>query len=110
MFSAQSKTNLEEPISGLSLSKFFALKNKSELKEKIKTWKMTNKISGLNVKNMSFVFFGRSMTKENDPKIKTFGIKIEFSGPNTLMVTKILIEKFIIFIKKIRLTLNGAGF
>jgi hypothetical protein len=61
----------------------FVMKNKSDLKTRIKTF-----LTDLNIANRIVKFIrcddtGENMTIKNDPEIKSFGIKFEFSGPRT---------------------------
>jgi hypothetical protein len=59
----------------------FVLKNKSDLREKIKTLLTDLKIANWNVRLIRCDDAGENMTMKNDPEIKSFGIKFEFSGP-----------------------------
>jgi transposase InsO family protein len=57
------------------------LKNKLDLKVKIKTLLTGLKIENWNVRFIRCYDAGENMTMKNDPEIKSFGIKIEFSSP-----------------------------
>jgi hypothetical protein len=59
------------------------LKNKLDLKVKIKTLLTDLKIANRNVKFIRCDNAGENMTMKNDPEVKSFGIKFEFSGPRT---------------------------
>jgi hypothetical protein len=59
----------------------FVLKNKLDLNEKIKTLLTDLKIANWNVRFIRYDNTGKNMKMKNDPEIKSFGIKFEFSGP-----------------------------
>jgi hypothetical protein len=59
----------------------FTLKNDLDLKVKIETLLTDLKIANRNVKFIRCKNSGENMTMKNDPEIKSFGIKFEFSGP-----------------------------
>jgi hypothetical protein len=59
------------------------MKNKLDIKARIKTLLTDLKIAILIVKFISFDNTGKNMTMKNDPEIKSFGIKFEFLGPET---------------------------
>jgi hypothetical protein len=59
----------------------FVLKNKSDLKVKIKSLLNDLKIANRNVTFIRCDNPGENITMKNDPEIKSFGIKFEFSGP-----------------------------
>jgi hypothetical protein len=61
----------------------FVMKTKSDLKTRIKTLLTDLKISNRIVKFIICDDVGENMTMKNDPEIKSFGIKFEFSGPRT---------------------------
>jgi hypothetical protein len=52
---------------------------------------------------------GESMTMKNDPEIKSFGIKFEFSGPRTTQRNGKVERKFQSLYVRIRAILNGAS-
>jgi hypothetical protein len=76
----------------------FVMKNKSDLKARIKTLLTDSKIANQIVKFIRSDDAGENMTVKNDPEIKSFGIKFEFSGP-----------RFQTLYGRIRAILNGAG-
>jgi hypothetical protein len=49
------------------------------------------------------------MTMKNDPEIKSFSIKFEFSGPRTPQINGKVERKFQTLYGRIRAVLNGAG-
>jgi hypothetical protein len=61
----------------------FVMKNKSDLKGKIKTLLTDLKVADLNVRLIRFDDPGKNLTLKNDPDIKSFGVKPEFSGSRT---------------------------
>jgi hypothetical protein len=61
----------------------FVMKNKSDLKTRIKTLLTDLKIANRIVKFIRCDDAGENMTMKNDPEIKSFGIKFEFSVPRT---------------------------
>jgi hypothetical protein len=60
------------------------LKNKSDLKVKIKTSLTDLKIANRNVRFIRCDNAGENMIMKNDPEIKSFGTKFECSGPRAL--------------------------
>jgi hypothetical protein len=61
----------------------FVMKNKSDLKARIKMLLTDLKIADQIVKFIRCDDAGENMKMKNDPDIKSFGIKFEFSGPRT---------------------------
>jgi transposase InsO family protein len=61
----------------------FIMKNKSDLKTKIKTLLTDLKIANWILKFIRCDDAGENMTMKNDAEIKSYGIKFEFSGPRT---------------------------
>jgi hypothetical protein len=61
----------------------FVLKNKSDLKVKVKTLLTDLKFVGLNAKFIRCDDAGENLSTKNDLEIKSFGVKFEFSGPRT---------------------------
>jgi hypothetical protein len=61
----------------------FVLRNKSNLKVKIKTLLTDLKIANWSVRFIRCDDARKNMTMKNDPEIKSFGIKLEFLGPRT---------------------------
>jgi hypothetical protein len=59
------------------------IKNKSDLKEKIKALLTDLKIAGLSVRFIRCDDAGENMPMKNDLGIKSFGVKFEFSAPRT---------------------------
>jgi hypothetical protein len=59
------------------------MKNKSDLKGKVRTLLTGLKIAGLNVKLIRFYDAGENMKMKNDPEIKSAGIKIVYSCSRT---------------------------
>jgi hypothetical protein len=87
----------------------FILKNKLDLKVKIKTLLTDLKIANWNVRFIRCDDAGENMTIKNDPEIKSFGIKFEFSGPRTPQRNGKVDRKFQILYGRIRAMLNGAN-
>jgi Reverse transcriptase (RNA-dependent DNA polymerase) len=85
------------------------LKNKSDLKVKVRTLLTDLKIAGLNVKFIRCDDAGENMSMKNDQDIKSFGVKFEFSGPRTPQRNGKVERKFQTFYGRIRSILNGAG-
>jgi hypothetical protein len=61
----------------------FVVKNKSDLKGKVKTLLTDLKIAGINVKFIRCDNAGKNLSMKNDQDINSFGTKFEFSGPRT---------------------------
>jgi hypothetical protein len=59
------------------------MKNKSDIKARIKTLLTDLKIASWIIKFIRCDNAGENMTMKNDPEIKSFVIKLEFSGPRT---------------------------
>jgi hypothetical protein len=87
----------------------FVLKNKLDLKLKIKPLLTDLKISNQNVRFIRCNDAGENMTMKNDPEIKSFVIKFEFSGPRTPQRNRMVERKFQTLYGRIRAMLNGAG-
>jgi Reverse transcriptase (RNA-dependent DNA polymerase)/gag-polypeptide of LTR copia-type/Zinc knuckle len=87
----------------------FVMKNKSDLKGKVKTLLTDLKIAGINVKFIRCDDAGENMSMKNDHDIKSFGVKFEFSGPRTPQRNGKVERKFQTFYGRIRSMLNGAG-
>jgi hypothetical protein len=85
------------------------MKNKSDLKTRIKTLLTDLKIANQIVKFIRSDDAGENMTMKNDPEIKSFGIKFEFSGPRTPQRNEKVEKKFQTLYGRIRAMLNGAG-
>jgi transposase InsO family protein len=86
----------------------FVLKNKLDLKVKIKTLLNDLKIANWNVRFIRCDNSGKNMTMKNDPEIKSFGIEFEFSGPRTPQRNGKVERKFQTLYRRIRAMLNGA--
>jgi transposase InsO family protein len=87
----------------------FMLKNKSDLKVKIKTLLTDLKIANRNVRFIRCDDAGENMTTKNDPEIKSFGIKFEFLGPRTPQINGKVERKFQILYGRVWAMLNGAN-
>jgi transposase InsO family protein len=87
----------------------FVLKNKLDLKIKIKTLLTDLKIANWNVRSIRSDNSGENMTMKNDPEIKSFGIKFEFSGPRTPQINEKVEKKFQTLYGRIRAILNAAN-
>jgi hypothetical protein len=87
----------------------FVMKNKSDLKTRIKTLLTDLKIANQIVKFIRYDDAGENMTVKHDPEIKSFGIKFEFSGPRTLQRNRKVERKFQTLYGRIRVMLNGDG-
>jgi len=61
----------------------FVMKDKSDLKHKVKTLLTDLKIAGVNVKSIRCNDAGKNIALKNYLDIKTHGVKFEFSGPRT---------------------------
>jgi hypothetical protein len=86
----------------------FVLKNKLDLKVKIKTLLTDLKITNQNVRFIRCDDSGENMTIKNDTEIKSFGIKFEFSDPKTLQRNGKVERKFQTLYGS-RAILYGAG-
>jgi transposase InsO family protein len=87
----------------------FVLKNKLDLKVMIKTLLTDLKIANRNVRFIRCDNSGKNMTIKNDPEIKSFGIKFEFSGPRTPQRNGKVERKFQTMYGRIWAMLNGAN-
>jgi transposase InsO family protein len=87
----------------------FVLKNKLDLKVKIKTLLTDLKIANRNVRFIRCDNAGENMTMKNDPDIKSFGIKFEFLGPRTPQRNRKIERKFQTLYTRIRAMLNGVN-
>jgi transposase InsO family protein len=87
----------------------FVLKNKLDLKVKIKTLLTDLKIANWSVRFIRCDNAGENMTMKNDPEIKSFGIKFEFSGPRTPQRNGKVDREFQTLYGRIRAILNGAN-
>jgi hypothetical protein len=85
------------------------LKNKSDVKGKIKTLLNDLKIAGIDVKYIRCNNAGKNKAMIDDPEIKPFGIKFEFPGPRTPQRNGKVERKFQTFYGRIRSMLNCAG-
>jgi transposase InsO family protein len=84
------------------------LKNKSDLKVNIKTLLTDLKIANWNVRFIRCEDAGENMIMKNDPEIKSFDIKFEFSAPRTPQTNGKAERKFQTLYGRIRAMLNGA--
>jgi hypothetical protein len=75
----------------------FVLKNKSDLKGKIKTLLTESRIAGIDVKYIRCDDTAENKIMKLDSEIKPFGIKFEFSGPRTSQRNRKVETKFQIF-------------
>jgi hypothetical protein len=66
------------------------------------------KIDNQNLRFISCDNSGENMKMKNDPEIKSFGIKFEFSGPRTTQRNRKVERKFQTLYGRIRAMLNGA--
>jgi hypothetical protein len=87
----------------------FIMKNKSDLKTRIKTLLTDLKIANRIVRFIRCDDAGENMTMKNDPEIKAFGIKFEFLSPRTPQRNGKVEKKFQTLYGRIRAMLNGAG-
>jgi transposase InsO family protein len=87
----------------------FVMKNKSDIKARIKTLLTDLKIVNWIVKFIRCYDAGENMTMKNAPEIKSFEIKFEFSGPRTPQRNGKVERKFQTLYGRIRAILNGAG-
>jgi hypothetical protein len=85
------------------------LKNKPDLKGKLKTLLTDLKIAKWNVRFIRCNDAGENLTIKNDSEIKSFGIKFEFSGPRTPQRNGKVEKKFQTLYGRIREMLNGAN-
>jgi hypothetical protein len=85
----------------------FVMNNRSDLKATIKNLLNSLKITDWNVRFIRCDNAGKSMTMKNNPEIKSFGIKFEFSGPRTPKNAKVE-RKFKTLYGRIQSLLNGA--
>jgi hypothetical protein len=67
------------------------------------------KIADWNVRFIRSDNAGKNMTMKNDPDIKSFGVKFEFSGPRTPQRNGKVEKKFQTLYGRIWSTLNGSG-
>jgi hypothetical protein len=87
----------------------FVMKNKSDIKARIKTLLTALKIANWIVKNIRCDNAGESMKMKNDPEIKSCGIKFEFLGPRTPQRKGKVERKFQTLYGRIWAMLNVAG-
>jgi transposase InsO family protein len=87
----------------------FVMKNKSDLKTRIKMLLTDLKIANQIMKFIRCDDAGENMTMKNDPEIKSFGSKFEFSGTRTPQRNGKVEMKFQTLYGRIRAMLNGAG-
>jgi hypothetical protein len=87
----------------------FVMKNKSDIKARIKTLLTDLKIANRIIKFIRGEDAGKSMTMKNDREIKSSGTKFEFSGPRTPQRNGKLERKFQTLYGRILAMLNGAG-
>ena len=87
----------------------FFLKNKSDLKVKMINLLTDLKIADVNVKFIRCDDAGENKSMKDDHRIKSFGVKFEFSGPRTPQRNGKVERKFQTFYGRIRSMLNGAG-
>jgi transposase InsO family protein len=85
------------------------VENKLDIKAKIKTLLTDLKIANRIVKFIRCEDAGENMTMKNDPEIKSFGIKFEFSRPRTSQRNGKIERKFQTLYGRIWAMLNGAG-
>jgi hypothetical protein len=86
----------------------FVLKNKSDLKGKIKILLTDLKIADQNVRFIRCDNAGKNMTMKNDPEIKSFGVKFEFSGLRSPQRNRKVERKFQRLYGRTWSMLNGA--
>jgi hypothetical protein len=86
----------------------FVMKNKLDIKARIKTLLTDLKIANRIVKFIRCDNAGKNMTMKNDPEIKSFGIKFELLGPRTPQSNGKVERKFQTIYGRIRAMLNGA--
>jgi hypothetical protein len=85
------------------------LKNKLDLKIKIKTLLTDLKTANQNARFIRCDDAGENMTMKSDSEIKSFGIKFEFLGPRTPQRNGKVERKFQTLYGRIRAILNGAN-
>jgi hypothetical protein len=85
------------------------LKNKSDLKVKIKALLTDLNIANRNVRFIRCDNAGENMKMKNDPEIKSLGINFEFSCPRTPQRNGKVERKFQTLYGRIRAMLNGAN-
>jgi hypothetical protein len=85
------------------------MKNKSDIKARIKTLLTDLRIANRNLRFIRCDNAGKNMTMKNHPEIKSSGIKFEFSGPRTPQRNGKVERKFQILYGRIRAMLNGAN-
>jgi hypothetical protein len=85
------------------------MKNKSDIKAKIKTLLTDLKIAIWIVKFIRCGDSGKNMTMKNDPEIKSFGIKFEFLDLRTPQRNGKVERNFKTLYGRIWAMLNGAG-
>jgi hypothetical protein len=85
------------------------MKNKLDIKARIKTLLTYLKIANWIVKFIRCDNAGENMTIKNDPEIKSYSIKFEFSGPRTPQRNVKVERKFQTLYGRIRVMLNGAN-
>ena len=66
-------------------------------------------IADINVKLIRYNDAGENRSMKDDHRIKSFGVKFEFSGPRTPQRNDKVERKFQTFYGRIRSMLNGAG-
>jgi hypothetical protein len=84
------------------------MKNKLDLKGKTKTLLTDLKIADQNVRFIRCDNAGKNMTIKNDPEIKSFGVKFEFSGLRSPQRNRNVERKFQTLYVRIWSMLNGA--
>jgi hypothetical protein len=87
----------------------FVMKNKSDIKSRIKTLLTDLKIANRIVKFIRCDNAGENMTMKNDPEMKSFGIKFEFLGPRTPQRNGKVERNFQTIYGRIQAILNGYG-
>jgi hypothetical protein len=87
----------------------FVLKNKMDIKVKIKTLLTDLKIVNRYLKFIRCDDAGENMTMKNDPEIKSFGIKFESLGLRTPQTNGKVERKLQTLYLRIRVILNGAN-
>jgi hypothetical protein len=87
----------------------FVLKNKLDLKIKIKTLLTDLKTANQDVRLIRCDNASENITMKNDPEIKSFGIKFEFSGPRTTQRNGKVERKFQTLYERTLAMLNGAN-
>jgi hypothetical protein len=87
----------------------FCVEGQVGFQVKIKTLLTDLKIANLNIRFIRCDDASENMKMKNDPKIKSFGIKFEFSGPKTPQRKGKVERKFQTLYGRIREMLNGAN-